>query len=395
MTTVITNNILEQLNTLILVVNQQGLIEFVSPSAKRLLGYDPEALLGEGWWDLTRKNREQRFINRSEVVNLFDLKKEFKPLTIERLINAFDGSEKWILWNISISENNKLVGIGHDITKQKLYERRLAEKNKELEQAFRDAKLFNKDITDSIKYAKRIQSAIMPDEEGLKKYISESFIFFKPKDIVSGDLYWYHKKENKIFVAAIDCTGHGVPGAIMSVIANSLIRDSIIKRGIEDPGDILHAIDNELFNLLSRENNGAQTSDGMDIALVVIDFNNLVIEFSGAYRPLILLRDQTIIEYKGSRFPIGFYDYGNKRFETLKVPFKAKDRLYLFTDGITDQFGGENKKKLNRRRFYDLLLNSNDMRFQEQKSFLDYALNNWKQQEYQTDDILVIGMEIS
>ena len=393
MTTVITNNILEQLNTLILVVNQLGQVEFVSPSAKRLLGYEPQTLLGEGWWDLTRINREQRFINKSEVINLFNFQKEFKPLSFERALTASDGSEKWILWNISINENKTLIGIGHDITKQKLFEKKLAEKNLELENAYKDSKLVNKDITDSIIYAKRIQSAIMPEEDGLKKYFPNNFIHFKPKDIVSGDLYWYHKKGNKIFLSAIDCTGHGVPGAIMSVIANSIIRDTIIKRGVEDPGDILHSIDDELLSVLSKENDHAVTSDGMDIALAVFDFDTNTLAFAGAYRPLILLRDNEIIEFKGSRYPIGFYESGNKKFDSIKIPFKKDDRFYLFTDGYIDQFGGEFNKKLNRKRFYDLLLNSNDMEMEEQKSFLDYALNNWKQDELQTDDILVIGIK--
>ena len=394
MTTIITNNILEQLNTLILAVNQLGQIEFVSPSVKRLLGYEPETLLGEGWWNLTRKNREQRFINKSEVISLFNFQTKFKPLSFERVLTTSDGSEKWILWNVSINENQTLVGIGHDITKQKLFEKRLAEKNLELENAYKDSKLVNKDITDSIIYAKRIQSAIMPDEDGLKKYFPSSFIHFKPKDIVSGDLYWYHKKGNKIFVAAIDCTGHGVPGAIMSVIANSLIRDTIIKRGIEDPGDILHSIDEELLSVLSKENEHTITSDGMDIALAVFDFDTNMLGFSGAYRPLILLRENEIIEFKGSRYPIGFYESGNKKFDTIKIPFKKDDRFYLFTDGYIDQFGGEAKKKLNRKRFYDLLLNSQEMELEEQRSFLEYALNNWKQDEQQTDDILVIGLNV-
>jgi PAS domain S-box-containing protein len=395
MTNVINDTILEQLNTLILIVNKDGLIEYVSPSAKKMLGYDTDSLLGNGWWNLTRKNKNQRFVNRSEIVGFFNNPNEFKPTSIERVLNTSDGNEKWILWNVSITDQNKLIGIGNDITKQKLYERDLAIKNKKIEESFKELKQINKNLTDSIVYAKRIQSAIMPDENGLNNYMPGSFIFYKPKDIVSGDLYWYHKKGNKLFIAAIDCTGHGVPGAIMSVMANSLMRDTIIKRGIEHPGDILHAIDIELLNLLSREDQSEQTYDGMDIGIIAIDFYQRHIEFAGAFRPLIINRGNELIELKGSKYPIGFYHSESKFFETQKINYQTNDQLYLFTDGITDQFGGEKNKKFNRKRFYELLHSLKDINKEDRKSFIEYAFNNWKQHQLQTDDILIIGLNLN
>ncbi len=387
MTTVIANNILEQLNTLILVVNELGRIEYVSPSSMRLLGYEPQALLGEGWWDLTRKNRHERFVSKTEVLSLLRTRKAFQPLSFERALTASDGSLKWILWNVSYNEDRTLIGIGHDITARKQVEFQLLEKNRELQRK-------NTETLQSIQYAKRIQDAVIQDPDVLKKYFADAFILYKPRDVVSGDFYWFYKKGNKVFVAAVDCTGHGVPGAILSVIANGLIRDAVLKSGLEDPGDILRFIDRELDKVLSKDDGSLAMADGMDISLAVVDTGTQTVSFAGAFRPLLLLRNSEITEYKGSRYPIGQYENVVKQFDTTEIPIQSGDRIYLFSDGYVDQFGGEKEKKLNRRGFYELLLSAQSMDMEEQKSFLDYALNNWKQDIEQTDDILVMGIEI-
>ena len=393
MTKTVTKTILEQLNTLVLTLNEDGEVRYVSPSAKRLLGYDSSLLLGDGWWDLTRLNQSDRLAHRSEIIDLFKNKLNFKPIKFEREIKTNDGTTRWIQWNISISED-LLIGVGHDITEQKTYERKLAEKNNELEKAFANSRRLNKDITDSIIYSQRIQQAILPETNGLQIIIPNSFILHKPKDIVSGDFFWYHRVNNKVFVAAVDCTGHGVPGAIMSVIGNNLIREAVIKKGIEDPADVLSYIDKELETLLYKSYSGVRTSDGMDVSLVVIDYNSRTINFSGAFRPLTLLRDGKIIEFKGNRYPIGFFDSLDKKFITQRIPILPDDRIFLYSDGYIDQFGGHDGKKLNRKRFFDFILSSQNMDVQEQGAYLEYSFNNWKQNEIQTDDVLLIGIKI-
>lgn len=368
-------------------MNQRGQIEYVSPSVKKLLGYEPQTLIGNGWWELTRKNNTERIANQTEALSLFAVEKHNGAVSFERALLTSNGETKWILWNVLVNTDKTLVGVGQDITSRKKAEIELTAKNKEL-------LVKNVEITDSINYAKRIQDAYTQDPLVLRSHFTNSFILYKPRDVVSGDFYWYHKKGNKLFVAAADCTGHGVPGALMSVIAQNIIKEVVIKRNLEDPGEILHAIDKELSIILENEYNKATTSDGMDIAFTVFNFDTNILAFAGAYRPLILLRKNEIIEYKASRYPIGFFDYTIKNFETNTISISEGDEIYLFTDGYIDQFGGEQSKKFNRKRFYDLLLSAQSMNFNERENYLEYALNNWKQQNDQTDDILVIGIKI-
>src|SRR6185437_11604767 len=387
MTTLFSRSILKQLNILILVVNQYGEVEYVGPSVKTLLGYEPESLLGEGWWELTRRNERERLTNKTEIVNILQGKEIIKPVSFERALTAHDGTTKWIVWNISYNDNNTLIGIGHDITTRKRAENLLQEKNKELQ-------LKNTEIGQSIQYAKRIQEAITQEPGMLNMLFEDAFVLYKPRDIVSGDFYWYYKKGNKVFTAVADCTGHGVPGAMMSVIANGLVHEVIVKKGIEEPGKILTAIDAELTARLSKADGTVATADGMDIALTIFDFDTNTVSYAGAFRPLVMVRNNEIIEYRGSRYPIGFYEDVVKTFDTHTIPLQQGDRIYLFSDGYVDQFGCEEHKKLNRKRFYELLLNIQTMKMEEQKAYLEYAFMNWKQDEIQTDDILVVGLEI-
>lgn len=379
------NAILEKLNTIIISVSPNAKVDYVSPYAEKLLGYPAASLLGDGWFLKTRSTNEDRILNRNFVLSLLASREAFVPVSYERPLVDVNGDTKWIQWNVSIDESGSLIGIGYDITDRKLTEQKLIKKNRELQKK-------NKQVSESIEYAKRIQEAVLSDPEALKNYFADAFIFYKPKDIVSGDLYWYFKKGNKTFFAIVDCTGHGVPGALMSVLASGFLRDVIIKRDAEDPSQILRLIDGELTLALSKEDGSIAATDGMDIALAVYDEEKKALEYAGAFRPLLLIRKNEIIEYKGSRYPIGFYSDVEKIFETHSIAIEAGDTAYLFSDGITDQFGGENRKKLNRKRFYDLLLNTQDMELTEQASFLEYSLSNWRQQEPQTDDIVVMGV---
>jgi PAS domain S-box-containing protein len=383
---VITQHILDKLNTLVVVVNSEGKIDYVSPSVQRMLGFRAQQLLGEGWWNLTRRSEEERSMARAHVASLIDQKTDMLPVSFERALRTAAGDTKWILWNMSQGPEGSLLSIGYEITDRKMAEQRLQEKNKELQAR-------NTEMLASIQYARRIQEAVLPDPQGLKKYFADAFVYYQPRDVVSGDFYWYYQRGTKVFVAAIDCTGHGVPGALMSVIANGLVRDVVIKRGIDEPAAILYALDHEMEAALSKED-GRTTPDGMDIALCVFDTEKKILSFAGAFRPLIRVRNNEITEFRGSRYPIGFYPEIVKDFEQFEVPYESGDAFYTFSDGYIDQFGGEKGKKLNRKRFIELLLEAQSMTMEEQEAFLDYALNNWKQEEEQTDDVLVIGVRI-
>lgn len=383
----ITDTILEQLNSLIVVVNQSGSVEYVSPSAKRILGFEPTQLLGEGWWNLTRDDAEERLSIKSLALKQLQQESLIETIPYERLLKTATGGDCWVLWNISKSNDNKLVGIGHNITDRKKAEQELLEKNVKLLQ-------HNKDMLDSIQYASRIQEAILPDVQRIKNTFQDAFVLYQPKDVVSGDYYFFYQKENKAFVVAVDCTGHGVPGALMSFIANGILKEVIIKKGLEDPAEILYALDEELFLALNKNSQNAVTNDGMDVSIGVYDFAEQTFSYSGAFRPLLLVRDGNIIELEANRYPIGFYADVKKKFVTQSITMQQNDTFYYFTDGYCDQFGGERKKKFNRKQFKELLLAAQTMEMEEQEAYLQYVLLNWRQDEPQVDDILVMGIKV-
>jgi len=253
----------------------------------------------------------------------------------------------------------------------------------------------NKSITDSINYAKRIQVAMMPSEFLFKKHFPESFVLYKPKDIVSGDFYWIMERNNKIFIAAVDCTGHGVPGAFMSIIGFDLLRNITKDRGIENPAQILDELNKGVSDTFSKNVDNQKVKDGMDIALCVINKNNNTIEYAGAFNPLYLIRDNNIIEIHASRFSVGMLDdVAGEKFDYHVVPIQPNDMVYLFTDGYPDQFGGPLGKKFKFRRFRHLLSTIHNLPLSKQKAFLDENIENWRGELEQVDDILVIGLKL-
>ncbi|MFH2141761.1 MAG: two-component regulator propeller domain-containing protein [Bacteroidota bacterium] len=254
----------------------------------------------------------------------------------------------------------------------------------------------NKNITDSINYAKRIQEAMMPSEYLFKKLLTQSFILYKPKDIVSGDFYWIAEKNNKIFIAAVDCTGHGVPGAFMSIIGFDLLRNITKDQGIENPAQILNQLNNGVIETFSKHSESQEVKDGMDVSLCVINKNQKQIEYSGAMNPLYIIRNNKVIEIKGNRFSVGTIGFGqmSEKFENHIIPYNDGDMVYIFSDGYQDQFGGPLGKKFKFRRFRHLLLTINNLPIPKQKAFLDENIESWRGELEQVDDILIIGMRL-
>jgi ligand-binding sensor domain-containing protein/serine phosphatase RsbU (regulator of sigma subunit) len=255
--------------------------------------------------------------------------------------------------------------------------------------------LKNKSITDSINYAKRIQTAMLPPLKLFKSIFSSSFILFMPKDIVSGDFYWVNKLGDKIFIAAVDCTGHGVPGAFMSIIGFELFRKITNIEGLSRPSDILNRL-NEDFHEIFRDIDNVVLRDGMDVAFCSIDKKDMIVEFSGAFNPLYIIRDNKITEVKGDRFAIGL-DETNFKDQTFKnhiIPIQKGDIIYLFSDGFADQFGGPDGKKYKYRRFRHLLLNLHQLPMEKQHEILENNVVEWRGAQEQVDDILVIGIKV-
>jgi serine phosphatase RsbU (regulator of sigma subunit) len=251
----------------------------------------------------------------------------------------------------------------------------------------------NKDITDSINYAKRIQEAMMPSREIFHELFSDAFILYKPKSIVSGDFFWINKHEDKIFVAAVDCTGHGVPGAFMSLIGIELFRRITVLKEVEKPAQILELL-NENFRKMFDDGHPVSLRDGMDLAFCMIDRKKGIVEYAGAFNPLYVVRNNSILELPAERFSIGLIDENEKkkRFTNHRLVLQKNDVLYLFTDGYADQFGGPYDKKYKKRRFRHLLLNIHQYPLKKQADILDESIENWKGANEQIDDILIIGI---
>ncbi|MBT6994104.1 MAG: SpoIIE family protein phosphatase, partial [Candidatus Cloacimonetes bacterium] len=235
----------------------------------------------------------------------------------------------------------------------------------------------NRNITASIEYAKRIQTAMLPDSKQLSENLSRHFILFKPRDIVSGDFYWIKKIDHTLIVAAADCTGHGVPGALVSMLGISLLNEIIIKKEHKKPNEILEKLRERIKNSLKQTNETNSTKDGMDIALCVIDTRTLNLQYAGAYNPLYIIRNNELIEIKATRNPVGISSK-EKSFKNNELQLQNNDRLYIFSDGYADQFGGEKGQKFMLRKFKQLLLDVAKCTFNEQKQILNNTIENWK-----------------
>jgi serine phosphatase RsbU (regulator of sigma subunit) len=251
----------------------------------------------------------------------------------------------------------------------------------------------DKNITDSLIYAQRIQEALLPSEDYFRRHFNDSFIFFRPKDIVSGDFYWIGEKGDKIFVVGADCTGHGVPGALMSMIGLEIIEKTINEDNIEKPSAILAVMNRGLERTFSREKNiGTIIRDGMDIGICVIDKKKKKVEYSGAFFPLYLIRDNSLIEIKGDKLIIGMNPKGIS-YTVNEFDLKKDDILYIFSDGYIDQFGGNENKKFMYRRFRYLLTTIHRFPLNDQKSILEDNIRTWMGRNPQLDDMMVIGFK--
>lgn len=253
----------------------------------------------------------------------------------------------------------------------------------------------HKDITDSINYAKKIQDALMTSSVYMKDILKNSFVFFKPKDVVSGDFYWVHKTlDNVVYFTVADCTGHGVPGAFMSMIGNSLLNEVIIEDKVEDPAKVLNKLRELLIKALKQQGGEAEAKEGMDIALCKLDLDKNIIEYAGAFNPLFHVRDGKLTEYKPDSQPIGVYSDVGVPFTNHKIKLKPNDMIYISSDGYPDQFGGPKGKKFLKRRFVELLLKVSDKPIDEQENTLKNNFANWKGEEDQIDDVCVMGVRV-
>lgn len=252
-----------------------------------------------------------------------------------------------------------------------------------------------RNITDSIHYAKRIQTAILPPEGYAKTLLNEYFILYKPKDIVSGDFYWLDKKDGLVMLAAVDCTGHGVPGAFMSIVGFNQLNFAVNVKKSRKASEILEILNDGVAKTLRENQKESSIKDGMDMALCVIDFERMKLQFSGAINPLIMIRDGELTQIKGDKKSIGPVVYGEPaRFTNHEIDLKKNDCFYMFSDGYADQFGGPDNKKFMIKRFRNFLTEVHQKPMSQQMEIIDQEFKDWKGDLEQVDDVIVMGIRI-
>ncbi|MDX2431542.1 MAG: SpoIIE family protein phosphatase [Bacteroides sp.] len=267
-------------------------------------------------------------------------------------------------------------------------EKKVIERTKKIESQ-------RKELTDSLHYARRIQNALLPPGEELDKLLPSYFILNKPRNIVSGDYYWLAQKDNKVIVAVADCTGHGVPGAFMSILGvaylNGILNQTVAIRANE----ILNQLRGQVIKSLRQTGKADEARDGMEIALCVVDFRKKKLQYSGAFRPLYLIRNNELKEFKGDSMPIGIYNDEDISFSNEELNFKEDDIIYLFSDGYVDQLGGPNRKTFKSMKFKQLLINIHQKPLHEQKGILEKEYEEWRHGIEQIDDIMVMGIRFT
>ncbi len=273
--------------------------------------------------------------------------------------------------------------------------KQLFEEKEKLQEAYSEIDEKNKAITDSIHYAKRLQDALLPTDTTMKQLFPDSFVLFKPKDIVSGDFYWMEQWGHQTLIAAADCTGHGVPGAFMSIVGHNILTQAVNVLGLSKPALILNETNKQLSRKLNQNTEETKVRDGMDIALFSINYTKATMEFAGANNSLWMIRNNELVEIKGDKFPIGAFVGENLlKFTNHEWELQRGDIIYIFSDGYADQFGGPKGKKFKYKPFQQVLLDNHMKPLIEQKEILNQTFENWRGNLEQVDDVLIIGIKI-
>ncbi|MES2554706.1 MAG: SpoIIE family protein phosphatase [Bacteroidota bacterium] len=395
---------------LIGIAGRDGYFKTINPAFERTLGYTIDEILTTPFMEFIHPDdREKTFL---QVENLDASQQE---IAIVNRTKCKSGDYIWLEWHV-VLHGNLVFANARDMTERMKAEQEILQLNQELEEkvARRTQELSvantsliaeiterihiseqleekNREVMDSINYARRIQHAKIPSVEYLCNRLSEYFVFFQPKDIVSGDFYYFHQTGETLFIAAADCTGHGVPGALVSMIAMEKLEDAF--NNSTDPAEILSRLNKSVKLAFQHTQDDESLRDGLDIALCALNTSTGVMQFAGANRPLWIIRTgaDDIEEFKGTRTAIAGFTHEDEQFESHEIQLQRGDTCYLFSDGYADTFGGENDKKMMTKRFKDILLSIQGHRLNEHEKLLANHLDDWKKENGQTDDILVVG----
>lgn len=385
----------------VVITDAKGEIEWVNDGFTRLFEYTKDEFISEYSSNIKTASRNsdietaiQTCINNMQTVEYITINKtkSGKLIWTHTTLTPIMKSGKLF----------KLVAIDSDITKLKQAEEEIKQQQEELRaqsellhETNNQLELKNTQITDSIRYAKQIQDALLPSIDFIKQHIPSVFILFKPKDIVSGDFYWFKVTEEYMFIALIDCTGHGVPGAFMSMIGNTLLNEIVIQKGIIEPSMILKKLDEGvIYTLLKQKGEEHSQEDGMEISLCRIDKKNKELQISSTNQSVYIVENDKTSEIEGGIYSIGGILYDNKNFECHKINYTENIGIYMYSDGFADQFGGENNKKYSSSRFKELIESVRNNTIENQASLINSEFEKWKGNNKQTDDITILGMKL-
>lgn len=326
----------------------------------------------------------KRTTDFSNQVGIGNFSYKYEPLSDEDVLG-----HALLKMRDDLAENERIL-------EQKVIERteEVVRQKEEIEKQRQKLEELYKDVTDSIRYAKRLQDSILPPDSIIRRMLPQSFVLFKPKDIVSGDFYWFFEHQDKILFAAVDCTGHGVPGAFMSLVGANALNQAVKEHELIEPARILEDL-NKLSSEALNKNADSSVRDGMDLALCAFHKNDNQLEFAGANNPLYVVRDKKLIQVKPDKFAIGAFEPGTKNYTNHRVQLQKNDVVYVFSDGFADQFGGDKGKKFMYKQFKDLLVSISHLPMAEQRNMLENAVESWRGSFEQIDDILVIGVKVA
>jgi len=306
-----------------------------------------------------------------------------KPWNTEDLKMTIDSAME--MYNLKVQNRNLIRSM--EEAKRNL-EQKVMERTQEIERQ-------KMNITDSLHYATRIQNALMVPPEELDRILPPYFILNKPKDIVSGDFYWVSKQGDRLILVVADCTGHGVPGAFMSILGISFLNEIVSKTDTPQANGILNILREMVIKALGQTGKRDEAREGMEMAVCIVDFRRSTLQFAGAFRPMYLVSGGELSVVNGDRMPVGIYEEERAPFSIREIPFREGDRIYLFSDGYVDQIGGLDRKTFKSVRFKRLLKETSHMSMQEQHSVLREEIEIWRGGREQIDDILILGVELT
>ncbi|MGQ1890208.1 PAS domain S-box protein [Thermophagus sp. OGC60D27] len=368
---------------MIMRVNMMGKLVYVNPAVARFAGIPTSDIIKKRVGDLSI---DSRFVSYIEDT-LSNIKEKQETIISEVRVSTQEGERIMEIKGIpELNDDDELESVlfvSHDMTEFKKIEAEIKEKNKK--------------ISDSINYAQRIQSSLLPDSSYLQDYFPRSFIFYRPKDVVSGDFPWFLKKEDTFYVAAVDCTGHGVPGALLSFIGYFLLNNIVSSDPSLSSNQIMERLHQEVRRTLKQDKEGSTGRDGMDIAFCKIEPKNKILDYCGAHRPLFLLRDGELMEYQGTRKGIGGAPLPRrkeKEFENHLIEYNEGDKIFIFSDGLPDQLGGPDRKKFQPRRMREALTMDPGFTMAHFSRYFPKTFYDWMGNEKQVDDVLLIGIEL-